>query len=144
MMVHEIKTYSIGEVAKMTSLSIPTLRYYDQEHFIPNLKKNVSGIRVFSEENIEAIKVIECLKKSGLSIKDIQQFMKMVKQGDETLPDRLKMFQALQKDVKKQIKELQKTLDLLDFKCKYYQKAVDDGTEKYVKKEMSLFSLDDK
>ena len=65
--------YSIGEVSKMFDLPVSTLRYYDKEGLFPNMQR-VSGIRKFSDNEIEAIRVIECLKKSGLEIKEIKQF----------------------------------------------------------------------
>lgn len=137
-MLKDAKTYSIGQVSAMFNLSVPTLRYYDKENLIPHLEKSASGIRKFSQDNIEAIQVIECLKKSGMPIKDIKIFMQQTQQGDSTLPARLAMFKKLRGQVEEQMRDLQKTLDTLDFKCRYYQKAVDDGTERYVKEKMSL------
>lgn len=137
-MLKDTKAYSIGEVANMFNLSVPTLRYYDKENLIPNLQKTESGIRKFNQDNIEAIQVIECLKKAGMPIKDIKIFMAQTQKGDETLPDRLAMFKRLRKQVEAQMRELQKTLDTINFKCDYYQTAVDDGTEKYVKENMNL------
>lgn len=69
------ETYTIGQVATRFNLSVPTLRYYDQEGLIPNLTKDQAGIRRFNNENLEALQVVECLKTSGMSIKDIKQFM---------------------------------------------------------------------
>lgn len=135
------KTYSIGQVAKMFDLSIPTLRYYDQQHLIPRLKKTNSGRRIFTQDNVDAVRVIECLKSAGMPIKQIQIFMQKVQQGDSTLQDRLDMFLRLRKQVEGQMQDLQNTLDMINFKCHYYGKAVSDGTEKYVKQEMPLSSL---
>ncbi|EKC80103.1 transcriptional regulator, MerR family [human gut metagenome] len=66
--------YSIGQVSAMTNLPISTLRYYDKEGFFPNLEKQ-SGIRRFSQAELDAIRMIEYLKRSGLEIKDIRQFL---------------------------------------------------------------------
>ena len=63
--------YTIGQVAEMFELPISTLRYYDKEGLFPEMKR-VSGIRQFSEKEIEALRVIECLKRSGLEIKAIK------------------------------------------------------------------------
>lgn len=135
------KTYSIGQVAKMFNLSIPTLRYYDQQHLIPRLNKSESGRRVFTQDNVDAVRVIECLKSTGMPIKEIQIFMQKVQQGDSTLQERLAMFLRLKKQVTQQMQELQNTLDMINFKCHYYGKAVKDGTEKYVRQEMPLSKL---
>ena len=66
--------YTIGQVSEMFDLPVSTLRYYDKEGLFPELNRT-SGIRQFSENEIEALRVIECLKKTGLQIKDIKQCM---------------------------------------------------------------------
>ena len=72
--------YTIGQVSEMYNLPISTLRYYDKEGFFPNLMRK-GNIRYFSDDELEAIRVIECLKRSGLEIKDIKQFLRWVMEG---------------------------------------------------------------
>lgn len=84
--------YSIGEVAKMFNISISTLRFYDKEGLFLNLEKTSSSVRKFNDKNIESLRVIECLKKSGLQIKDIKNFMYLCSLGDETIKERLDLF----------------------------------------------------
>ena len=62
--------YTIGQVSEMFDLPISTLRYYDKQGLFPGMVR-VSGIRKFSESELESLRVIECLKKSGLEIRDI-------------------------------------------------------------------------
>ncbi len=125
--------YNIGEVAKMLNISISTLRYYDKEGLLLDLERDKSGIRKFSDKNIQALKVIECLKKSGLQIKEIKEFMYWCSLGDQTIINRKNMFFKQRENVIKQIKELESTLNMLNYKCWYYTKALEDGTEKRVK-----------
>ena len=66
--------YTIGEVSEMFNLPVSTLRYYDKEGLLPDLQR-VSGMRRFSDKTVETLQVIECLKKSGMEIKDIKEFM---------------------------------------------------------------------
>ncbi|RND80034.1 HTH-type transcriptional regulator AdhR [Lacticaseibacillus paracasei] len=89
------KSYSIGEVATMTKLSIPTIRYYDKEGLIPELKKDASGARCFDDQNLGALEMIECLKTAGMSIKDIKTFMQWNLEGDTTLKKRRDFFDQL-------------------------------------------------
>ena len=84
--------YTIGQISKMFHLPVSTLRYYDKEGLFPGMKRD-SGIRKFDEKEIEALHVIECLKKSGLEIKDIKQFIQWCSQGSETYPQRYELFQ---------------------------------------------------
>ena len=83
--------YTIGQVSAMFGLPVSTLRYYDKEGLFPALGR-ASGIRRFSETELEALRVIECLKKSGMEIKDIRQFMEWCAQGSQTYPLRLELF----------------------------------------------------
>lgn len=125
--------YSISEVAKKMEITIPTLRYYDNLGLFPNLKKNKSGNRVFSEEDIEVVRIIKYLKKSGMQLTEIKEFMEWCKEGDSTLDKRLNLFKNQKEKVIRQMSELQETLDLIEFKEWYYSKAIKDGTESIVK-----------
>ena len=120
--------YSIGQVSEMFGLPISTLRYYDKEGLFPEMERR-SGIRKFSERELEALRVIECLKKSGLEIKDIKQFMSWCTQGASTYADRKALFEARKQVVEEEMLRLQKTLEMLMFKCWYYETAIRDGNE---------------
>ena len=120
--------YTIGQVSQMFNIPISTLRYYDKEGFFPNLKRS-SGIRRFGEQDIEALKVIECLKESGLELKDVKQFIKWATKGISTYKNRKELFEKRKIAVEQEIKKLQKTLNILEYKCWYYDKAIKDGTE---------------
>ena len=124
--------YTIGQVSEMFDLPISTLRYYDKEGFFPNLVRK-GNIRYFSNNEIEALRLIECLKKSGLGIKEINQFFTWVSQGSASYEKRKELFEARKLAVEAEIKNLQKTLSLLEFKCWYYSKAMEDGTEEYIR-----------
>ena len=119
---------TIGEISKMFGLPISTLRYYDKEGLFPNLERK-GNIRQFSDAELEAIRVIECLKKSGLEIKDIKQFFKWVSEGSSTYANRKELFEIRKTAVEEEIKALEKTLAMLKFKCWYYEKALADGNE---------------
>ena len=88
-----------------------------------------SGIRKFSERELEALRVIECLKRSGLEIKEIKQFMEWCVKGASTYPERKKLFEARRKAVEEEMLRLQKTLDMLKFKCWYNDTAIQEGSE---------------
>lgn len=120
--------YTIGQVSEMFGLPISTLRYYDKEGFFPNLERK-GNIRHFSENELEAIRVIECLKRSGLEIKDIKQFFEWVTEGSSSYTKRKELFEHRKAAVKEEIKQLEKTLSMLEFKCWYYDTAIKDGNE---------------
>ena len=120
--------FTIGQVSEMFHIPISTLRYYDKEGLFPGLERT-SGIRRFGEAELETLRVIECLKQSGLEIKDIKRFMQWCCEGSKTYPQRKALFQQQRQVVEDQIHQLEKTLAMIDFKCWYYEQAIQDGNE---------------
>lgn len=120
--------YTIGQVSKMFGLPVSTLRYYDKEGLFPDMERS-SGIRRFGQRELEALRVIECLKKSGMEIKDIRQFMEWCAQGSGTYPQRRAMFIRQKESVEAEIARMNRVLDMLSFKCWYYEQAIKDGNE---------------
>lgn len=120
--------YTIGQVSKMFGLPVSTLRYYDKEGLFPDMERS-SGIRRFGQRELEALRVIECLKKSGMEIKAIRQFMEWCAQGSGTYPQRRAMFIRQKESVEAEIARMNRVLDMLSFKCWYYEQAIKDGNE---------------
>lgn len=133
--------YTIGQVAKLTGLSISTIRYYDKEGLLNGINRK-SGIRSFNDKDLNTIRVIECLKNSGMLIKEIRDFMKLCEEGDSSLNERYNFFLDQEKKVQDQIKSLNQTLKLIEFKQWYYLKAISDNTESIVKN-MSIDDMPD-
>ena len=127
--------YSIGQVAEMFGLPISTLRYYDKQGLFPNMER-MSGIRKFGDTEIEALRVIECLKKAGMEIKDIRQFMQWCCEGSGTYGKRRELFERQRRVVEQQLRQMEKTLSMIRFKCWYYEQALQDGSEERVTRMM--------
>ena len=124
--------HTIGEISNKFNLSISTIRYYDKEGLFPNVERK-NGIRQFSDSDVESILIIECLKKSGMQIKEIKRFLDWCNQGDGTQQKRYKIFIEKKEKVLSQIAELEKALNLINYKCWYYQEACKQGTDKNIK-----------
>ncbi|WP_339229431.1 MerR family transcriptional regulator [Oceanobacillus sp. FSL K6-2867] len=122
-------TYSISDVAKKLNLTIHTIRYYDREGLIPFIERTANGTRVFKESDVDLLKIIQCLKSSGMAIKDIKTFIEWCSDGDSTLKQRYELFIEQKAVVERQMEELKKTLDVIEHKCNYYKIALDAGTE---------------
>lgn len=120
--------YTIGEMAKKLGVSASKLRYYDKEGLLPFMEHPKGRIRVFTDKDYQWLHIIECLKQTGMSLKDIREFLQMAMQGDETIEDRLQLFIKQREAVQQQIQKLQETLDVINFKCWYYETAKEAGT----------------
>ncbi len=119
--------YTIGQVSEMFGLPISTLRYYDKQGLFPEMQRT-GGIRQFGDREVATLRIIECLKKSGLEIKDIKQYILWNAQGDETIPQRKALIDRQRQTVMEEMQKLQDTLDVLNYKKWYYDMAEAAGT----------------
>ncbi len=121
--------YTIKEAAQIMGIPATTLRYYDRQGLLPFVERKQSGYRVFSDNDIMLLRVIDCLKRSGMELKDIRQFTEWLREGDASLEKRYQMFLERKEAVEQQMAEMQKTLDMINHKCWYYKTAIEAGTE---------------
>lgn len=125
--------YTIKEAAQKTGLSVYTLRYYDKEGLLPLLKRTESGIRSFSDRDIEWIQLICCLKSSGMSIERMKEFMHLCLEGDKTCEQRKEILMEHKQYIAEQMHELQKSLWTIDYKIEHYKEIgifhIDGGEE---------------
>lgn len=120
--------YTVGETAKMLGIAPSALRYYDREGLLPFVERSSGGTRMFQQKDLEWLSLIHCLKKAGMSLKDIKAFIDMARLGDKTIEQRLSLFLKQREEVKRQIAELQETLEILNYKCWFYETAKKAGT----------------
>lgn len=132
-----MKSFLIGDISKMYGISQDTLKYYDKAGLLPFVKKNQVGRRIFTEDDLGYIEVIDCLKRSGIPVKEIAKFMDWCVEGDKTLPQRYAFMVEQEAALERKIQDLQAQLDFLRWKKWYYQIANEAGTEKIFFKEGS-------
>ena len=120
--------YTIGEMAKKIGVAPSALRYYDKEGLLPFVERSEGGIRMFKDSDIEWLNIIECLKKTGMSIKEIKKFIDWCIEGDSTIDKRLALIDKQRKNVILQIRRMRETLALLNYKHWYYETAKAAGT----------------
>ena len=95
-------SYTISEVAKMMGVNPSTLRYYDKEELLPDVKR-VNGIRIFEDEDFGWLRVLNCLKNTGMPIRKIKRYVELAKYGDETLEERYELIKEQRQSVLQQI-----------------------------------------
>lgn len=120
--------YSIGQVSEKTGLSSYTLRYYEKEGLLPFVKKNPSGIRIYSDDDISWLSMIECLKATGLSLREIRRYIIWYNEGDATLLKRLALFRKRREAVLQEFETLKTILGKVEFKIRLYEEAVKAGS----------------
>ena len=114
----------ISEVSEQCNVSADTLRYYERIGLLPPVNRSDSGIRDYSDLDVRRVEFIKCMRTAGLPIEVLIDYYRLVQQGDETMEDRKAILVEQRAKIVAQMDELQKTLDLLDYKIGYYENAV--------------------
>lgn len=122
-------SYSIKQVSEQTGLSEHTIRFYDREGLLPLLKRDGTGKRSFSENDIQWLGLICCLKNSGMSIEKIKEFMYLCLNGEDTCEQRKEMLELHKAYILEQIELLNRSLSTIEYKIDHY-------------KEIGVFHLD--
>jgi DNA-binding transcriptional MerR regulator len=123
-------TYTIGQVAEETGLSIHTLRYYEKEGILPVVKRNESGMRVYEKTDIEWLKFACCLRETGMTIVEMKEFARLTLQGDETIDERMNRLHKQKARVKSQVDQLVSYMSMIDHKLEFYSEKSDKDNVK--------------
>lgn len=121
-------SYTISEIAEKMGVSVHTIRYYDKEGLLPNVKR-INGRRVFEDTDFSWLRVLNCMRNTGMPIKEIRKYMSLCEQGDTTLQERYVMIQAQKRRIEEEILFLEHNLKELKYKEWYYEKALEAGSE---------------
>lgn len=121
-------TYTISEIADKMGVSIHTLRFYDKEGLLPFIER-VNGRRVFKDEDFAWLRVLHCLKNTGMPLREIRRYLELIQQGDASLRERQAIILQQKESLEEQISFLQYNLKELEYKAWYYEKAIEAGSE---------------
>ncbi len=125
----------ISEVSKKYDLPVDTLRYYEKMGLLPNVKKNSSGIRDYSEKDCRWVAFIKCMRGAGLSIEILKNYIDLCNQGDETIEKRREILIEERRKLVEKREAIQSTIDKLDYKIDIYYQTLCKKEKELVKGE---------
>ena len=114
----------IAEVSERYSISLDTLRYYERVGLLPPVNRNENGIRDYSELDLRRVEFVKCMRRAGLPVEVLIEYVALVQQGDKTIEARKEIMIEQRKQLLARMNEMQKTLDLLEYKINVYENAV--------------------
>ena len=115
---------TIQEVSESTGLSNHTLRYYERIGLIHPIEREENTRRLYTAEDVGWIDFLLKLRATGMSIKEMQRYAELQRQGDETLPERVEMLKSLRDNVERRMSELNEHLKLICYKIEIYGQIV--------------------
>ena len=112
--------YTMKEACDKVGISYETLKFYCKEGLVPNVKRDKNNYRIFDEKNIAWLKGLQCLRKCGMSIKDMKQYMNYFLEGVSTIPERKEMLDKSKKYLLEQVEKLNESINFIDNKQMFY------------------------
>ena len=112
------------DVSENYGMSSDTLRYYERIWLIPPVNRNESGIMDYNDLDLRRVEFIKCMRSAGLHIEVLIEYVGLVQQGDQTIEARKEILKEQRDQLAARMKEMQKTMDLLDHKIEVYENAV--------------------
>lgn len=123
--------YSMKQVCAETNMTYQTLKYYCNEGLIPNVKRDNNNRRVFDEHDVKWIKDLVCLKKCGMSIQEMKDYLALCLQGESTIPKRKEMLTLKQEALRTSVHELEDSIAYIDWKQNFYDEVL-SGKRPYI------------
>ena len=114
--------YTVKQISEKTNLKPYVLRYYEKEGLLPHVRRTQGGVRRYTDEDLEWISLICCLKNTGMSIKQIREFVRLSMQGPKTLSRRCELLEKHKRDVSENIRQMRGHLEIVTHKIAYFTK----------------------
>ncbi len=118
--------YTVKEASEKVGVSAHTLRYYDKMNLFPLVKRNAANVRLFSEADLEWIRIVECLRSTDMPIHEVQHYVSLCLKGNSTIDERVDIIKKNEAILRQKIEQMQYNLQLLQFKMNYYLKIQQD------------------
>lgn len=123
--------YSMKEACKMTGLTYDTLKYYCNEGLVPNVKRDKNNYRIFNDKDITWINSLSCLKKCGMSIHEMREYLNLCLKGESSIPKRKEILNIKLKELEQKKKEIDESIEYINWKHNFYDDVLSGKTKYY-------------
>ena len=123
--------YSMKETCEKVGMSYQTLKFYCNQGLVPNVKRDKNNYRIFDNHDIEWIKSLSCLKKCGMSIDEMKEYLALCLKGESTIPERKTILDVKRKKLIEELNQIQSSIDYIDWKQGFYNDVLYGKTKYY-------------
>lgn len=123
--------YTMMNVCRELDIPYQTLKFYCNQGLVPNVKRDKNNRRIFDEKDVKWIKDLTCLKKCGMSIQEMKEYLDLCLQGESTIPQRKEMLARKQNALRASVKEIEASIDYINWKQNFYDEVL-SGKKEYV------------
>ncbi len=119
----------IGKLASLTGRSVHTIRWYEAQRLIPGVRRDLQGRRIYNEQHVEWLALLDRLRRSGMSIKELRDYASLVRKGSASLRERQQLLRTHRQLIEQRIADLAQALQVVDSKIEFYAKWLRTGVQ---------------
>jgi DNA-binding transcriptional MerR regulator len=119
-----MNTFTVKQLSEKLNISTHTIRFYDDQGLFPDVTRDIHGTRLFTENNLDWIYLVLCLRNTGMSVADVRHYIDLCQEGEATVQERYNIIMDQKKKAEADLKEMQKRLDVLNKKQKCYEEIL--------------------
>lgn len=123
--------YTMMQVCRELGMNYQTLKFYCNEGLVPNVKRDPNNRRIFDEKDVKWIKDLTCLKKCGMSIQEMKEYLALCLEGKSTITARKEMLTRKEEELRRSISELEESIAYIGWKQNFYDEVL-SGKRPYV------------
>ena len=116
--------YTMMQVCRELDMTYQTLKFYCNEGLVPNVRRDANNRRVFDEHDVKWLKDLLCLKRCGMSIQEMKDYLALCLQGETTIPQRKQMLTRKQEELQQSVRELEESIHYIDWKQGFYDEVL--------------------
>jgi DNA-binding transcriptional MerR regulator len=136
--------YTVKQTSEITGISAHTIRFYDNEGLFPFVSRDKNNIRLFSDDDLNWVNIVHCLRDTGMPLADIKQYIELCKQGNSTAEERYNIILKQKEKAEQEVIKMQERVELLKKKTGYYKELLENSGDFWNPTNCKAASLDDK
>ncbi len=119
----------IGKLASLTGRSVHTIRWYEAQRLIPGVRRDLQGRRIYNEQHVDWLALLDRLRRSGMSIKELRDYASLVRKGAASLRERQQLLRTHRELIEQRMADLAQALEVVDSKIEFYAKWLRTGVQ---------------
>jgi DNA-binding transcriptional MerR regulator len=121
--------YTVKQVAEKMGISAHTLRFYDKEGLFPYVSRDENNVRLFSEQDLDWVSIVQCLRDTGMPLAEVKEFIQLCLLGDSTIPTRYQLIKNQVQKAQQDLTAMEKRINTLKIKVEYYNGLLEEQKE---------------
>ncbi|WP_303203247.1 MerR family transcriptional regulator [Raoultibacter timonensis] len=123
------RVFTMKQVCERVGMTYEALKFYCNEGLVPNVKRDKNNRRIFDEQDVRWIEDLSCLKRCGMGIREMKEYLGLCLEGPSTIPERMEIVRRKKAALLEEMRELKRSVEYADWKLGFYSDVLEGRIE---------------